>query len=288
MAKNGSKKTDSRTDSKIKPVCGLVMPISAIGGCPEQHWADVKEILFDAVESAEFNPNLVSDADDVGIIHRRIIQNLYENPIVVCDVSAKNPNVMFELGLRLAFDKATIIVKDDLTEYSFDTAVIEHIEYPRDLRFNKIVAFKEKLKAKIAATHKKATEDTSFSPFLKHFGTFTVAGLDTKEVSRDDYVLQEIKSLRDLVLRREQPHEFTSRASGPAKMPFSRRVRFAVKRAADSYRIGPSASVNQVQEILPMLRESVLDDLGHEQERRPRFDNDFASAIDQYFDNLAS
>jgi len=32
---------------------------------------------------------------------------------------------MFELGLRLAFDKPAIIVKDDNTSYSFDTAPIE-------------------------------------------------------------------------------------------------------------------------------------------------------------------
>jgi len=97
------------------PVCGIVMPISSIDGCNEAHWSDVHEILTEAIEDAGFEANLVSNADDVGIIQKRIIQNLYENPIVVCDVSGKNPNVMFELGLRLAFDKPTIIVKDDRT-----------------------------------------------------------------------------------------------------------------------------------------------------------------------------
>ena len=106
------------------PVCGIVMPISSIDGCNEAHWSDVHEILTEAIEDAGFEANLVSNADDVGIIQKRIIQNLYENPIVVCDVSGKNPNVMFELGLRLAFDKPTIIVKDDRTSYSFDTASI--------------------------------------------------------------------------------------------------------------------------------------------------------------------
>ena len=121
--------------TKETPICGVVMPISEIDGCSESHWADVRGIIDQAVEQAGFVPNLVSEADDVGIIHKRIIQNLYDNPIVVCDVSGKNPNVMFELGIRLAFDKPTIIIKDDKTSYSFDTSSIEHIEYPRDLRF---------------------------------------------------------------------------------------------------------------------------------------------------------
>jgi hypothetical protein len=110
------------------PICGIVMPISALDGCAEGHWSDVHEILDEAIEDAGFEGNLVSDADESGIIQKRIIQNLYENPIVVCDVSGKNPNVMFELGLRLAFDKPVIIVKDDKTTYSFDTAPIEHVE----------------------------------------------------------------------------------------------------------------------------------------------------------------
>ena len=100
-----------------RPKCGLVMPISTFDECSEQHWLDVKAILIEAIESAGFKANLVSDADDVGIIQKRIIQNLFDNPIVVCDVSGKNPNVMFELGLRLAFDKPTIIIKDDATAY---------------------------------------------------------------------------------------------------------------------------------------------------------------------------
>src|ERR1051326_2897948 len=110
-----------------KPICGLVMPISAIDGVSENHWLDVRQILTASIESAGFKANMVSEAEDIGIIQRRIIQNLYNNPVVVCDVSGKNPNVMFELGLRLAFDKAIVIVKDDATAYSFDTAPIEHL-----------------------------------------------------------------------------------------------------------------------------------------------------------------
>lgn len=92
------------SDEKLQ--CEIVMPISTIDGCTEAHWSDVMEIINEAVEDAGFEGELVSNADDVEIIHKRIIQNLYENPIVVCDISGKNPNVMFELGMRLAFDNA--------------------------------------------------------------------------------------------------------------------------------------------------------------------------------------
>lgn len=186
-----------------KPVCGVVMPISTIDGCSESHWADVLEIVTEAIEEAGFDANLVSNADDVGIIHKRIIQNLYDNPIVVCDVSGKNPNVMFELGMRLAFDKPTVIIKDEKTTYSFDTSAIEHIEYPRDLRFSRIVDFKTKLKEKIVATHKRASTDPNFTTFLKHFGEFTVAKLDKKEVSGQEFIMEELRTIGSAVRRME-------------------------------------------------------------------------------------
>lgn len=182
-------------------MCGIVMPISSIDGCTESHWSEVASILTEAIESAGFSANIVSNADDIGIIHKRIIQNLYDNPIVVCDVSGKNPNVMFELGMRLAFDKPTVIVKDDKTSYSFDTSAIEHLEYPRDLRFSRIVEFKKTLTEKIRATHEKASKDPNFSTFLKHFGEFKVAKIDQKEVSGQEFILDELKSLRSAVQR---------------------------------------------------------------------------------------
>lgn len=192
-----------------KKVCGIVMPISEIEGLPKSHWDEVYTIISDSIESAGFTPNLVSNSEDIGVIQKRIVQNLYENPIVVCDVSAKNPNVMFELGLRLAFDKPTIIIKDDKTSYSFDTSPIEHLEYPRDLRFSKIKDFGDKLASKIESTYQKSVSDKDYSTFLKHFGTFKVAKIETEEVTKEDLLMEEMKSIRHLILR-----DFNTRSRG--------------------------------------------------------------------------
>jgi hypothetical protein len=181
-----------------QPICGIVMPISAMDSYTEAHWSDVLEILSEALEDAGFEARIVSEGDDAGVIHKRIVHNLYEDPIVVCDVSGKNPNVMFELGMRLAFDKPTIIVKDSETKYSFDTGSIEHLEYPKDLRFAQIVEFKEKLADKVRATLK-ASKDPSYTTFLKHFGEFKVAVLERKEVPGQEYIIEELKSLRQAV-----------------------------------------------------------------------------------------
>ncbi len=197
------------------------MPISALDGCSENHWSDVHEILVESIDSTGFEPNLVSNADDVGIIQKRIIQNLYDNPIVVCDVSGKNPNVMFELGMRLAFDRPAIIVKDDKTSYTFDTSPIEHLEYPRDLRFSKIVEFKDKLADKIKKTHDKATTDPNYTTFLKHFGEFKVAKIEKKEVSGQEFILEELRNLRLAINRLDRKDSLRGK---PVPMVYSERV----------------------------------------------------------------
>lgn len=190
------KKEENKVESANEmPVCGIIMPISSIDGCSNEHWNEVKNILSEAIESAGYSASLVSDADDSGIIQKRIVQNIYDNEIVVCDVSGKNPNVMFELGMRLAFDKPTIIVIDDKTNYSFDTAPIEHLSYPRDLRYFSILKFKEKLRDKITATIKKSKEDPHYTTFLKHFGEFEIAHVEKKEGSINDVVLSRLDDI---------------------------------------------------------------------------------------------
>lgn len=135
MAKAVLTEAESKPDVPSRPMCGLIMPIAAMGDYEEGHWSSVEQILSEAIGEAGFDAKLVSQETASGVIHQRIITNLYTNPLVVCDVSGRNPNVMFELGIRLAFDKPTVIVKDDETPFSFDTNPIEHVPYPKSLKY---------------------------------------------------------------------------------------------------------------------------------------------------------
>ncbi len=186
------------------------MPISEFDGCSESHWSEVLNILKRTIKSAGFSPNLVSDADEMGVIQKRIVQNLYDNPVVVCDISGRNPNVMFELGMRLAFDKPTIIIKDDKTPFSFDTSPIEHLSYPRDLRFSQIEAFQKKLQEKIKSTAD-GGGDTSF---LKSFGSFKVAKIEVEHAPVDTVILEELQATkRQIADLRNSLRQFTADSS---------------------------------------------------------------------------
>ena len=232
-------------------VCGIVMPISPIDGCGKEHWSEVLSIISEAIETAGFDPCLVSNGDDVGIIQKRIIKNLYDNPIVVCDVSGKNPNVMFELGIRLAFDKPTIIIKDDQTSYSFDTSPIEHLEYPRDLRYAKIGEFKQELAHKIIATHRKATTDANYTTFLKNFGEFKVPKLDEKEAPAQEIILDEIRSLRASMrkLERNSGRNRSVAVSGEVDVCLGRAGGYDLNETIDSVVSLPNISSAEVRHL---------------------------------------
>ena len=187
-----------------KKKCGLVMPISAMDGYTEQHGSQIQSILKDAVSSIEgtdFETRMVSIADEVTVIHKTIVQNLHDDDIVICDVSGRNPNVMFELGIRLTFDKPTIIVKDDQTPHIFDSSPIEHVEYRRDLRHPDVEAFKKKLAGKVQSTLEAAEKDSDYSAFLKHFGRFVVPKLDEQEGTLNNVVLSRLDDLQNQMIQ---------------------------------------------------------------------------------------
>lgn len=187
--KDGSAKPSNKT-------CGIIMPISGTPEYGADHWAEVLSVIIEVAESKGFSADLVSNSDTVGLIHERIVNNIYDNDIVVVDVSSKNPNVMFELGLRLAFDKPTIIIKDEKTGYSFDTGVIEHIPYPSSLRHSGILKLKEELGKKMVATHEKKQNDPHFSPFLKSFGRKMVPGtIQPQLIPESKYIVDKLENL---------------------------------------------------------------------------------------------
>jgi hypothetical protein len=210
---------------KKKITCGIIMPISSIEDYSSDHWVEVKNIITESIKSIEeytIEIKLVSDADDIGVIQKRIVQNIYNSDIVICDVSAKNPNVMFELGMRLAFDKPTIIIKDDKTGYSFDTGLIEHIDYPKDLRFSKIINFKNKLANSVLLTYKKSEEDPEHSTFLKNFGQFHIANLTENTIPADKMIIEMLSDLQTDVNRLRRRNNTTNHRSKNKQRPLSK------------------------------------------------------------------
>lgn len=79
-----------------------------------------------------FNSLIVPAAADAGytaktankngsdIIHKTIISSIYNSDIILADLTEHNPNVLFELGLAIAFNKKVAIIRAKGTRAIFD------------------------------------------------------------------------------------------------------------------------------------------------------------------------
>lgn len=272
MWSNGLSMTKPKDDAKHhepeptaaagKPMCGLVMPISAMDGYLASHWAEVKAIITETL--LDWEVRLVSDADGAGVIQRRIIENLYSDPFVIVDVSGRNPNVMFELGMRLAFDKPTLVIKDSDTPYPFDIAPNEYVEYPRNLRFHGVVEFKKKLAAKVEATIK-----PEHRTFLKDFGHILVPQIEKKAVPAEQLILDRLERMERMISNANADRNTEMNALGVAPAwaahPRPSRVLSGMELRSHLVRLGvpkpamTTALSEVVKSIGPMVTASEID-----------------------------
>lgn len=187
--------------------CGLIMPIASNEGGTAEHWRQVREIITSAINSLNLKVQMVSESEAVNVIHKNIVQNIFANEIVVCDVSSRNPNVMFELGMRLAFDKPVVIIKDKDTPFSFDIGSIQHIEYPRSLNYIEILSFQDELLKKIKFTMSEAEAARNgagkYSPFLSNYSITEVAEIRTNKIGKEEFLVEKLDELASAIRRLE-------------------------------------------------------------------------------------
>lgn len=186
-------------EAGVQPItCGLIMPIASNEVGSAEHWRQVRTIIEDAIQETGLKTKMVSESDEVNVIHQNIVANIYSNDIVICDVSSRNPNVMFELGMRLTFDKPVVIIKDRETPFSFDVGNIQHLEYPRSLNYIEIQQFQRELREKVLSTLD-VSKSQGYSPFLSHYKIKHVAKVDTETVERDDFIISSLNELKSSI-----------------------------------------------------------------------------------------
>lgn len=201
-------KHESQPPSAADPVaqnalvdCGLIMPISATANHDEKHWASVQTLLHRGIRSAGLNPaNVWEGVNDR--ISKRIVGNIFKQDVVVADISDLNPNVMLELGLRLASKKPTVVVFNKGGKIPFDISDVEAIAYPSDLNILEMEAFFEKFTA-LLQSRLNAYIDKSYEPFLSDV-IVEVLEPQTKEVSLQHLVIERLDEIGSRLSRLER------------------------------------------------------------------------------------
>lgn len=116
-----------------------MMPISDPDGYDKGHFARVYEHLIKpACENAGFLPIRADEVAQTNHIVLDVVQKIVEYDMAICDLSSRNPNVLYELGIRQAFNKPVVLLKDDITANIFDISGIRYIQYEKTLRIDNI------------------------------------------------------------------------------------------------------------------------------------------------------
>jgi hypothetical protein len=156
-----------------KPTCFMAMPITTRPEDADRydgdtdHWAHVMRSLFEkAVEVAGFQP-IRPVAQGSHLIHGLIIRHLSTADLVLVDLSAHNPNVFFELGVRTSLNLPIALVRDEHTSIPFDTSGINTYTYDSKLRGWEIEEQQRSLAQHIRDS---ATSCAGKNPLWRHFG----------------------------------------------------------------------------------------------------------------------
>ncbi|EPO2450010.1 hypothetical protein ACT7LO_000282 [Providencia rettgeri] len=117
--------------------CFIIMPIADHPDYPEGHFKRVYEYLIKpACEKAGYKAIRADDSKASHLIMFDILQSIVKCDMAICDLTTKNANVFYELGLRQAFNKKTILITDGKEKAPFDISGFRYVQYSPSLRID--------------------------------------------------------------------------------------------------------------------------------------------------------
>lgn len=186
MAKKNPKQTAPAVG---KDICFTIMPF---GGWLDDYY---ESVYSPAIKAAGLEPHRADDLFRPSTIVHDIWDYTKRAKIILADLSGKNPNVFYELGLAHALVKPAILVAESMDEIPFDLRALRIIIYEKNApNWGQIL--REKIEASIGEVLKSPLEAV-LPAFLE-----VRASAGKAPISEHEKEIIEIKQELDL-LRRE-------------------------------------------------------------------------------------
>lgn len=114
-------------ETRIRPgSCFVIMPFGEV-------WSEnVYGIVKDVLEDSEYAPVRADEMHGENIVED-IWSAIVSSEIIVADVTGKNPNVYYELGICHTIGKKIILLTQSVADIPFDTRHLRHVVYSNDL-----------------------------------------------------------------------------------------------------------------------------------------------------------
>jgi hypothetical protein len=189
--------------TKISSDCFIIMPITDVDGYPAGHFSHVfDDIISPACVAAGYKPLRADQVKETNLIHLDILNKLIDTPIAVCDLSTRNPNVMFELGLRQAFDKPVVLIQEKGTPRIFDISPLRYLEYSRDMKYHEVLQTQKELQESITATVTAGSATGNVNSIVKLLALQRSAAIPDIEHNKEsiafDVLQAELKDMRKM------------------------------------------------------------------------------------------
>jgi hypothetical protein len=150
-------------------VCFVIMPFGERSGrYPSGFFAEVlNSLIIPAATDAGFEVR-TANRQGTEIIHATIVNEVLGADLAICDLTEHNPNVLFELGMRLAHELPVALVHAEGTERVFDVDnVLRVLAYSPNLWRTTLEGDIPALKAHLEATWQNRQKNETYLGVLK-------------------------------------------------------------------------------------------------------------------------
>jgi len=194
---------NTQTESEEKS-CFAIMPISDVDGYPAGHFKHVyDDIIAPACSIAGYRAMRADEVKASNLIHLDILRKLIEAPVAICDLSTRNPNVLFELGIRQAFDRPVVLIQEKGTPRIFDIAPLRYLEYSKEMKYHEVLKTQQELSETIKATVTADSDSGNVNSIVKLLALDSPARIpelkDGKEFFAIELMQAEMRELRKMV-----------------------------------------------------------------------------------------
>lgn len=219
--------------------CFIIMPIADVPSYESGHFNRVyQHLIAPACRKAGFKPIRADEVNSSNMIVLDILKKIVECDMAICDLSSRNPNVLYELGLRQAFNKKTVLIKDKITTSPFDVQAFRYAEYDNSLRIDYVQNEITSLSASIKATYE-AQDDINSIVQLLQIEPANIGEM-TKLSSQETVILS---AINDLKMRMDRTN---SVRSAPITKDYFRSTNFYDAEPYNSSKVERSESLDKL------------------------------------------
>ncbi len=201
-----------------KKTCFVIMPIADMEGYDSGHFTRVYEYLIvPACANAGYEAHRADVVAASNYIIIDILRKIIDSDLVICDLSGRNPNVLYELGVRQAFNLPTVLIKDTKTSRIFDIQGIRCADYNHSLRIDEVRKEQESIRKAIVET---ASSSNDVNSMIQLLGIKPAQLPAPVELSNDtSVILDAMKDISARLAELEMP-----RAANPSSRAGKRQI----------------------------------------------------------------